>query len=85
MQGLVMRTSSPDPDLYQDPVQNLILCPGQDHDLHHNHDLVPHPNPDQGPGLHPVLGPGLDPDHDHILKRMMNVDLMISEMMKQKK
>lgn len=85
MQGLVMRTSSQDPDLRQGPVQNLVLCPGRDRNLHLRHALIHHPNLDQDPGLSPVPDPGLDPDHDHILKRMMNIDLMISEMMKQKK
>lgn len=78
----VMRTGIPDPGLHQGPVQDLVLCPDQGLSLHLSHVLVHHPS--QGPGLSPNLDPGLGPDHDHDLKKM-NVDLMISEMMKQKK
>lgn len=81
MQGLVMRTGSPDQDLHQDPVQDLVLHQGHDHHL--GRALVHHPNQDQG--LCHNLDHGLDLDHSHDLKRMMNADLMISEMMKQKK
>lgn len=81
MPGLVMRTDSPDQDLHQDPVQDLVLCQG--HDLHLSHALIHHPHQDRG--LCHDLDHGLDLDHSHDLKRMMNVGLMISEMMKQKR
>lgn len=81
MQGLVMRIDSPDQDLHLDPVQGLVLVLHQGHHL--TLTLVHHPNQDQG--LRHDLDHGLDLDHSHDLKRMMNVDLMIREMMKQKK
>ena len=81
MQGLVMRIDSPDPDLHQDPVQGLVLRQG--HRRHLGLTPVHHPNQDRG--LCHDLDHGLDLDHSHDLKRMMNVDLMIREMMKRKK
>lgn len=83
MQGLVMRIGIPDQDLHQDPVQGLVLVLRQGHHLHLGLTLVHHPSLDQG--LCHDLDHGLDLDHHHVLKRMMNVDLMIREMMKRKK
>jgi len=83
MQGLVMRIDIPDQDLHQDPVQGLVLILHQGHHLHLGLTLAHHPNQDRG--LCHDLDHGLDLDHSHDLKRMMNVDLMIREMMKRKK
>jgi len=83
MQGLVMRIDIPDQDLHQDPVQDLVLVLRQGHHHRLGLTLAHHPNRDQG--LCHNLDHGLDRDHSRDLKRRMNVDLMIREMMKRKK